>query len=82
MWALFCGHHTQKKKVRSFHHRHTRIREEFGNTSNPMVIPFDGPYWYFKALAKKPGLKALLVRGLFFMEGHQNLGSSTNLNCC
>jgi hypothetical protein len=65
------------------------------NTSKPMVIPFDGPYWYFKAPAKKPGLKARLVRGQptlvnihstdwqpLFMEAHQNLGSSINLDCC
>jgi hypothetical protein len=65
------------------------------NTSKPMVIPFDGPYWYFKAPAKKPGLKARLVRGQptlinihstdwqpLLMEAHQNLDSSINLDCC
>ena len=65
------------------------------NTSKPVVIPFDGPYWYFKAPAKKPGLKARLVRGQptlvnihstdwqpLLMEAHQSLGSSINLDCC
>jgi hypothetical protein len=65
------------------------------NTSKPMVIPFDGPYWYFKAPAKKPGLKARLVRGQstlvnihstdwqpLLMEAHQRLGSSIKLDCC
>lgn len=73
-------------------HTHSR---GIWNTSKPMVIPFDGPYWYFKAPAKKPGLKARLVRGQptsvnihstdwqpLLMEAHQNLGSSINLDCC
>jgi len=73
-------------------HTHSR---GIWNISKPMVIPFDGPYWYFKAPAKKPGLKARLVRGQptlvnihstdwkpLLMEAHQSLGSSINLDCC
>jgi hypothetical protein len=73
---------------------HTHSRGMW-NASKPMVIPFDGPYWYFKAPAKKPGPKARLVRGQptlvnihstdwqpLLMEAHQNLGSSISLDCC
>lgn len=65
------------------------------NTSKPLVIPFDGPYWYFKAPDKQPSPKARIVHGIptrvdihstdwhpLLMEAHQNLGSSINLDCC
>jgi len=65
------------------------------NTSKPLVIPFDGPYWYFKAPDKKPSLKAHIVHGQpalvdihssdwhpLLMEAHQKLSSPIDLNCC
>ena len=65
------------------------------NSAKPLVIPFDGPYWYFKAPAKRPGPKARLFRAKptlvnihstdwqpLLMEAHQNLSSSINLDCC
>jgi hypothetical protein len=63
--------------------------------AKPVVIPFDGPYWYFKAPSTKPGPHAHVARGKptevnihsadwapLLMEAHQNLGSSIDLNCC
>jgi hypothetical protein len=63
--------------------------------AKPVVIPFDGPYWYFKAPSTKPGPHAHVARGKptdvnihsadwapLLMEAHQNLGSSIDLGCC
>jgi threonine/homoserine/homoserine lactone efflux protein len=61
----------------------------------PMVIPFDGAYWYFKAPDKRPRPTARVVRGSstkatirssdrypLLMEAHQRLGTRVDLNCC
>lgn len=66
-----------------------------GKSSNPMVIPFDGSYWYFKEPNKSPGPKAHLAHGSpltldihsadwlpLVMEAHQDIGSSVDLACC
>ena len=66
-----------------------------GGASKPIVIPFDGPYWYFKAPSQRPGLHAHVAHGRatdvsvsstdsapLLMEAHQNLGSSIDLACC
>jgi len=65
--------------------------------TKPIMIPFDGPYWYFKAPARRPGDKAHIVRALptdanvnprstnyepLQMEAHQNLGLPVSLACC
>jgi hypothetical protein len=63
--------------------------------AKPVVIPFDGPYWYFKAPSKRPGPHAHIAHGKptdvtvrssdwapLLMEAHQNLGSSIDLACC
>jgi hypothetical protein len=65
------------------------------NMSKPLVILFDGPYWYFKAPDKRPGVKAHVVHGKpalvnihstdwrpLLMEAHQNLDSPIDLDCC
>jgi hypothetical protein len=66
-----------------------------GGAPKPIVIPFDGPYWYFKAPSQRPGPHAHVAHGRatdvgvsstdsapLLMEAHQNLGSSIDLACC
>ncbi|HTC75592.1 MAG TPA: hypothetical protein VK684_08460 [Edaphobacter sp.] len=66
-----------------------------GAAPKPIVIPFDGPYWYFKAPSQRPGPRAHIAHGNatdvsisssdsapLLMEAHQNLGSSIDLTCC
>jgi hypothetical protein len=66
-----------------------------GRASRPIVIPFDGQYWYFKAPSKRPGPRAHVAHGKstevnirssdfapLLMEAYQNLGSSIDLSCC
>ena len=61
----------------------------------PIVIPFDGPYWYFKAPNKGPGPRAHVAHGKatdvnirstdlapLLMEAHQHLGLPIDLTCC
>lgn len=61
----------------------------------PMEIPFDGAYWYFKAPDKAPRPTARLVRGSsikttvrssdgypLLMEAHQKLTDPIDLGCC
>jgi len=63
--------------------------------AKPVVIPFDGPYWYFKAPSERPGPHAHVAHGRatdvsvsssdsapLLMEAHQNLGPSIDLACC
>jgi hypothetical protein len=60
-----------------------------------LIIPFDGPYWYFKAPLTEPGPKAHVTFGKpteakvqstnwmpLRMEAHQNLGLPIDLDCC
>jgi hypothetical protein len=66
-----------------------------GKPSQPIVIPFDGQYWYFKAPSKRPGPRAHVAHGKamyanvrstnsapLLMEAYQNLGTSIDLECC
>jgi hypothetical protein len=66
-----------------------------GRASKPLVIPFDGPYWYFKQPHTDPGTGAHVVHKQatdvnvrstnwlpLRMEAHQNLGLPINLACC
>jgi hypothetical protein len=66
-----------------------------GSASRPIIIPFDGPYWYFKAPSTKPGPRAHIAHGKstdvtvrssdwapLLMEAHQNLGPPIDLACC
>jgi hypothetical protein len=63
--------------------------------AKPVVIPFDGPYWFFKAPARRPAKEAHIARGKatevnvhssdldpLRMEAHQALGSVVDLRCC
>jgi len=61
----------------------------------PIVIPFDGVYWYFKAPDTRPGPGARMQRGdplkanvrstdrlALAMEAHQSLASPISTDCC
>jgi len=63
--------------------------------STPMIIPFDGSYWYFKEPDKSPGREPHLAHGsplsvdihsadrrALIMEAHQDISSSIDLACC
>jgi hypothetical protein len=66
-----------------------------GKPFQPVVIPFDGQYWYFKAPSKRPGPRAHVAHGKamyvnvrstnsapLLMEAYQNLGTAIDLGCC
>lgn len=66
-----------------------------GRPTKPLVISFDGVYWYFRPPYSRPRRDAHVVRGdptiaeirsvnrlPLFMEAHQNLGSHIDLSCC
>jgi hypothetical protein len=66
-----------------------------GKAPKPIVIPFDGQYWYFKAPSTRPGPRAHIAHGRatyanvrstnsapLLMEAYQNLGTSIDLRCC
>lgn len=63
--------------------------------AKPWIIPFYGPYWYFKTPGESPGPNARTARGdplkvnvhstdraPLLMEAHQNLPGPVDLNCC
>ena len=63
--------------------------------AEPMEIPFDGQYWYFKWPDKRPRPTARMVRGSstkvqvsssdrypLLMEAHQKLAQPLDLGCC
>ena len=63
--------------------------------AEPMEIPFDGAYWYFKAPDKAPRPTAKVVKGSaakvsvrstdkhpLLMEAHQRLNEPIDLGCC
>jgi hypothetical protein len=63
--------------------------------SKPLVIPFQGAYWYFRDPAKRPSPTAHIMRGLptevalhssddnrLIMEAHQKLDRPIELSCC
>lgn len=64
-------------------------------TARPLVIPFDGSYWYFQAPRHGPGLHAHLAHGdpvalsiystgwiPLAMQAHQSLPQPIDLGCC
>ena len=66
-----------------------------GRAAKPVVIPFDGQYWYFKAPSKRPGPRAHIAHGRstnanvhstnsapLLMAAYQNLGTPIDLACC
>ena len=66
-----------------------------GQLAKPLVIPFDGAYWYFQAPNISPGRQAHVTKGdplavsirsndflPLLMEAHQHLGAPIKLSCC
>lgn len=66
-----------------------------GGAAKPLIIPFNGQYWYFKAPSVRPGPHAHIARGKptdvivrssdlapLLMEAHQILDKSIDLTCC
>jgi hypothetical protein len=66
-----------------------------GGAARPVVIKFDGPYWYFKVRGAGPGPHAAVVHGKatevnihstdwrpLLMEAHQPLGAPIDVGCC
>jgi hypothetical protein len=64
-------------------------------SAQPWIIPFDGPYWYFKVPGIPPGPEARTTHGdplkvnvrssdrnQLFMEAHQTLAAPVPLSCC
>jgi len=64
-------------------------------TAKPWIIPFYGPYWYFKSLGESPGPNARTTRGdplkvnvrstdsgQLLMEAHQYLPDPIDMTCC
>jgi hypothetical protein len=63
--------------------------------ARPWIIPFNGPYWYFKTPGESPGPEARITHGdplkvnvrstnrvPLLMEAHQNLAVPIDLSCC
>jgi hypothetical protein len=68
---------------------------EGGAFTQPLVIPFDGDYWYFKAENQQPAAGTHTVQGTptknsvvstdsdaLLMEAHQSLDKPISLACC
>jgi hypothetical protein len=66
-----------------------------GRSSDPLVIPFNGVYWFFQAPEMRPPRGSREVFGAadrfdthsnnqrpLSMEAHQNLGTLIDLDCC
>lgn len=66
-----------------------------GGAAKPLIILFDGQYWYFKAPSVRPGPRAHQARGKptdvtvrssdmapLLMEAHQSLDKPIDLTCC
>ncbi len=64
-------------------------------TAKPWIIPFYGPYWYFKSLGETPGPNARTTQGdplkvnvrstdrdQLLMEAHQYLPDPIDMTCC
>ena len=64
-------------------------------TTRPLIIPFDGPYWYIQPPNENPGPKAHQARGTplgadiessnsvpLTMEAHQTLGTAIHIARC
>ena len=71
--------------------------QEWASTqrSTPLIIPFDGVYWFFRTPDTQPPAKARQATGspdmfeihstdlrALSMEAHQNLGDLVDLSCC
>lgn len=84
-----------RKKTEIIPPRSHAVSASLWTKSQPLVIPFDGPYWYFKAPHHDPGLRPHVVRGKateanihstdrrsIMMEAYQSLGTPIDRSCC
>jgi len=84
-----------QKKEKSIPPPPTSINPGAHRAARPWIIPFDGPYWYFKTPGESPGLEARITHGdplkvnvrstnrvPLLMEAHQNLAVPIDLACC
>jgi hypothetical protein len=73
----------------------SRISPQAIRMTKPLVIRFDGPYWYFRPPRRSPGSRAHVVHGSplavnirstdfvpLLMEARQSLGTAIQLTCC
>jgi hypothetical protein len=84
-----------KKKERIVAPARLNIAQVGMSNRRPMVIPFDGPYWYFQRPNAGPGRNPHVSHGEptgvnirsvdgfpLLMEAHQKLDTSIDLGCC
>jgi hypothetical protein len=84
-----------KKKERIIAPTRLNIAQLGMSNRRPMVIPFDGPYWYFQRPHAGPGRNPHIAHGEptgvnirsvdgvpLLMEAHQKLNTSIDLGCC
>ena len=84
-----------QKKEKAIPPPPTSIDPEAHRAARPWIIPFDGPYWYFKTPGESPGPEARITHGdplkvnvrstnrvPLLMEAHQNLAVPIDLSCC
>jgi hypothetical protein len=84
-----------KKKERIVAPTRLNIAQSGISNRRPMVIPFDGPYWYFQRPHAGPGRNPHIAHGEpsgvnirsvdgfpLLMEAHQKLDTSIELGCC
>jgi hypothetical protein len=89
---LLSPNNTPRKIVPPPPSSHLTVGHAF---TKPVIIPFNGAYWFFKRPSRRPRPDARIVRGdptkrqirstdyvPLAMEAHQPLGSTIKLNCC
>jgi len=84
-----------RKKIEAPPVKHELVPRIGVKMAEPMEIPFDGQYWYFKWPEKRPRATARVVKGSstktqvsssdgypLTMEAHQQLAKPLDLGCC
>ncbi len=84
-----------KKKEKVISSPPSSIHPSSRSNARPWIIPFYGPYWYFKTPGESPGPRARITRGdplkvnvrstnraPLLMEAHQSLAAPVALACC
>lgn len=85
----------QRRRIEAPPVKHDLVPHVGVKIAEPMEIPFDGQYWYFKWPEKRPRPTARVVRGSstktqvsssdrypLMMEAHQKLATPLDLGCC
>lgn len=86
---------TPKKKITVVQPLHHSLTPGTTEVTKPLVIPFDGPYWYFQPPDTHPSPNAFVMHGKstdvnmhstndfpLQMEAHQTLAKPIQLDCC